>query len=210
VTEPFAPARDSRGDAEGHVADPAVVAAHAHLRDDAVDVLRRWAAPDPGQALLRQTYLDHLGAHADATAKAGPPAHLTASCLVLDSPGEHVLLTLHRRAGEWFQFGGHLEPGDASLWHAARREGREESGLDDLEPVAVPVQLDRHELGGAFGRCRAHLDVRYAAVAPVGARVRVSEESHDVRWWPVDALPPGTRAELSPLVSLARAALLRR
>ena len=101
-------------------------------------------------------------------AKAGPPAHLTGSCVVLDATGRHVLLTHHRKADAWFQLGGHLEAGDASLWAAARREGREESGLAALEPLAVPVQLDRHVLVGSFGRCREHLDVRYAAVAPAG------------------------------------------
>ena len=49
--------------------------------------------------------------------------------------------------------------------------------------------------------------MRYAAVAPPGVEPRVSAESHDVRWWPVDALPEGTRTELAPLVSLARDAL---
>ena len=54
------------------------------------------------------------------------------------------------------------------------------------------MQLDRHTLVGSFGACREHLDLRFAAVAPQGARARVSAESHDVRWWPVDALPEGT------------------
>jgi 8-oxo-dGTP pyrophosphatase MutT (NUDIX family) len=126
---------------------------------------------------------------------------------VLDERGTHALLTLHRRANAWFQLGGHLEPGDASLRDAARREAREESGLGVLEMLPRPVQLDRHLLVGAFGRCREHLDVRYAAVAPGGATPRVGSESHDVRWWPVGDLPPGTRDELTPLVSLARADL---
>lgn len=126
---------------------------------------------------------------------------------MLDPSGEQVLLTLHRRADAWFQLGGHLEAGDSSVWAAARREAREESGIDTLEPLPRPVQLDRHRLEGAFGACREHLDVRYAAMAPEGARVRVSAESHDVRWWPADALPDGNLAELSPLVSLARTAL---
>ncbi len=34
-----------------------------------------------------------------------------------------------------------------------------------------------------------HLDVRFVAIAPPGAVPVVSEESTDVRWWPVDALP---------------------
>ena len=201
-------ARPGSAPADGHVADPAVAAAYRHLHDDAVTVLRGWSAPDENQERLRSGYLEHLATHPDGVAKAGPPAHLTASCLVLDGTGERVLLTLHKRAQEWFQLGGHLEAGDVSLWAAARREAREESGIDALEPLPAPVQLDRHVLVGSFGRCREHLDVRYVAVAPAGAAARASAESHDVRWWPVDGLPEGTRAELTPLVSAARAALL--
>jgi 8-oxo-dGTP pyrophosphatase MutT (NUDIX family) len=181
--------------------------AYTHLHADAVAVLSRWPAPDAAQERLRRDYLDHLSAHPDGVAKAGPPAHVTASCLVVDADHERVLLTLHRRARQWFQFGGHLESGDSTVWAAARREAREESGLGSLEPLPHPVQLDRHLLVGDFGRCREHLDVRYVAVAPDGATGRVSEESLDVRWWPVDDLPPGTRKELTPLVSRALRAL---
>jgi hypothetical protein len=34
-----------------------------------------------------------------------------------------------------------------------------------------------------------HLDVRFLARAPEGARPEVSDESIDVRWWPVEDLP---------------------
>lgn len=209
MTQPR-PAAGTAAPPEVHAADPAVATAYDHLRLDTVRVLRRWHPPSEDQAGLRDAYLDHLAAHPDGVARSGPPAHVTASCLVLDPAGDRVLLTLHKRAHAWFQFGGHLEPGDASLWEAARREAREESGIEGLEPLPDPVQLDRHVLAGSFEHCREHLDVRYAAVAPAGASARVSEESHDVRWWPVNALPGGTRAELAPLVSLARRALLGR
>jgi len=189
------------------VPDPAVVTAFGHLRADAAAVLGAWSAPDAEQERLRRAYLAQIAAEPDAVAKAGPPAHLTASCVLLDPSGGQVLLTLHRKANAWFQFGGHLEATDATVWAAARREAREESGIDSLEPLPRPVQLDRHLLVGSFGACREHLDVRYAAMAPADARAHVSEESHDVRWWPVDALPADTRAELTPLVSLARVAL---
>lgn len=184
-----------------------VPAAFAHLHADAIAVLRAWRAPDAAQADLRDAYLAHLAAHPDGVAKAGPATHLTASCLVLDGAGERVLLTHHRRARAWFQLGGHLEEGDASVWGAARREAREESGMTGLEPLPHPVQLDRHVLVGAFGRCHEHLDVRYAAVAPDRAEAVAGDESLDVRWWPVAALPAGTAAELAPLVSAARVAL---
>ena len=49
-----------------------------------------------------------------------------------------------------------------------------------------------------------HLDVRFVAVAPAGAAHAVSEESLDVRWWPVEALPD-PEPDLVELVRLARA-----
>ena len=177
------------------------------LHDDAVARLEAWEAPDPEQEQLRLSYLDHLRAHPDAMSKAGPPAHLTGSVIVLDELGESALLTLHRRARQWFQFGGHFEPGDESVWAAATREAREESGIPDVTALPEIVQLDRHVLVGDFGACREHLDIRFAAVTPRSASTTVSTESVDVRWWPVDALPDGTRDELTPLVSAAARAI---
>ena len=173
------------------------------LHDDAVARLEAWVAPDAEQERLRLTYLEHLRAHPDAVSKAGPPAHLTGSVIVLDETGQSALLTLHRRARQWFQFGGHFEAGDESVWAAATREAREESGIPDVTALPGIVQLDRHVLDGDFGTCREHLDIRFAAVAPRSASTAVSTESVDVRWWPVDALPEGTRDELEPLVSAA-------
>lgn len=185
----------------------AVARDFAHLHTDATTALERWNAPDPPQERLRAAYLDHLQRHPDGVAKAGPPAHLTASCLVISPDGEQVLLTHHRRAKEWFQFGGHLEVDDTSLYAAAMREGREESGIVSVSPEPTIVQLNQHRLSGDFGRCREHLDVRYAAVVPPDARPATSEESLAVAWWPTDALPEGTRSELTALVDAARLAL---
>ena len=87
-----------------------------------------------------------------------------------------MLLNLHRKAGRWFHFGGHLEPGDATLAGAALREATEESGLAGLMVGAEPLHLDRHAV--AFcdpGGTVHHLDVRFLAVAdprrpPAGQR----------------------------------------
>jgi len=57
------------------------------LHDTALDALTAWAPPDLDQAGLRDEYVDHLRAHADACAKACQPAHLTAGTLVLSSDG---------------------------------------------------------------------------------------------------------------------------
>jgi 8-oxo-dGTP pyrophosphatase MutT (NUDIX family) len=178
------------------------------LHADALGTLTHWSPADAGQEALRAAYVAHLRAHADGVWRSCVPAHLTASVLVLDDSARHVLLTLHRKGGFWGQLGGHCEPGDTTMAAAALREGVEESGIPGLRLVGDgPVDLDRHELSGAFGSCGEHLDVRYAALAPPGAEPVVSDESHDVRWFDVDHLPPEAVDDLGRLVSRARAAV---
>ena len=181
--------------------------AYRLLHESATRQLSAWRAPDPAQEQLRKGYLAHLAAHPDAMWKQGPSAHLTASCLVLDPTGSRALLTLHKKAGVWFQFGGHFEPGDTDAHAAAQREAREESGITTLVARPQMIQLDRHRLVGSFGACREHLDLRFVGVADDDAAHVSSEESFDVRWWPTDALPHETRHELEPLVAIARSVL---
>lgn len=167
------------------------------LLRDAVGVLSAWQPPSPEQDDLRRQYLDHLAAHPDGLWRDGPPAHVTASCIVLDPTHTHVLLCLHRKGGFWVQFGGHLEPVDRTLAEAALREAREESGLERLTLLGeAPVDLDRHALSSAFGRCEEHLDVAFAATADRTDATAASPESDDVAWWPVDALPSGVVPDL--------------
>ena len=83
MTQPR-PDAGATGPPEVHVTDPAVATAYGHLHVDTVRVLRDWDPPGEDQAGLRAAYLAHLAAHPDGVAKAGPPAHVTASCLVLD------------------------------------------------------------------------------------------------------------------------------
>lgn len=186
------------------------------LHADASRVLAQWNAPTAAQKALRERYLSVLEQSPDAMTRACRPDHLTASTIVLSADGSSALLTLHAKAQAWFQFGGHCEEGDATLAGAALREAREESGLLSLSLDPVPVQLSEHavpfcggpltaaESGGDSARQVHHLDVRFVAVAPEGAAHAVSEESLDVRWWPVDALPTED-VDMTELVALAKA-----
>lgn len=177
------------------------------LHADALARLRGWPAPSPAQEALRRRYVDHLEAHPDGMTRECRPDHLTASTLVLSADRGQVLLTLHAKARRWFQLGGHCEAVDTTLAGAALREATEEGGLDDLSLDPVPVQLSEHPVPfcGPDGDVH-HLDVRFLALARPGAVPSVSEESLDLRWWPVDALPEpdGDVAELVRL-AVARA-----
>ena len=173
------------------------------LHDDALATLAAWRTDDPVQERLRRRYVDHLGAHPDGTDRDCPGAHVTAGLLVLSADRGHVLLTLHAKARRWFHLGGHCEPQDRTLGGSALREGREESGVPDLVLDPEPLHLDAHVVGFCGQHEQVtHLDVRFLAFAPEGAVPAVSEESLDVRWWPVHDLP-NDATELRRLVDAA-------
>src|ERR1700730_5750156 len=65
------------------------------------------------------------------------PGHVTCTGLVLAPDDERLLLVHHRRLDRWLLPGGHVEPDDAAIWHAARREVTEETGVP-LIPDGVP------------------------------------------------------------------------
>ena len=174
------------------------------LHADALGVLSAWAPPSPAQASLRDRYVEHLATHQDGMTKPCFPAHVTASCLVISTDRSHVLLTLHAKARRWFQFGGHCEPSDATLAGAALREAVEESGLPALTLLPGPVHLNAHRVDFCHPDGPVdHLDVRYAAITSYDEPV-VSDESLDVRWWPIDALPTD-EPSMRELVALALA-----
>jgi 8-oxo-dGTP pyrophosphatase MutT (NUDIX family) len=128
---------------------------------------------------------------------------VTASALVLDHSGRRVLLTLHPRLGRWVQLGGHCDDDDTDVLAAALREATEESGIDELriEPRLAAVHV--HPVTCSLGVPTRHLDLQFVAHAPAGAQIAISDESEDLRWWPVDALPGGADYALAYLVGQA-------
>ncbi|OZM75333.1 NUDIX hydrolase [Amycolatopsis antarctica] len=168
---------------------------------DTVSTVDRWRPRDAAQESLRQGFLGFLAARTDACARACEPGHITASAVLLDASAENVLLTLHPRVGRWLQLGGHCEPEDTTLAGAALREAREESGMDGLTIAPEPVHLDVHPITCSLGLPTRHFDVRFAVRAPEGATPSRSEESEDLRWWPVHALPPGSEDLAGPLAA---------
>lgn len=176
------------------------------MHSDVVRTLSHWQAPSVEGDALRHTFLAFLTARPDAVSRTCTPGHITASVVVLSADRSRVLLTLHPRVGAWLNLGGHLEASDGSLVDAAAREAREEGGF---EVTVDPEPLDLHchaIICKGYAEPTRHLDVRFVAVAPAGAQEVISDESDDLRWFDVTALP-----EVFPEVAaLVAAAVARR
>jgi 8-oxo-dGTP pyrophosphatase MutT (NUDIX family) len=172
-------------------------------RDTLEAVLRAHVAADAKEAADRDAMLAFLAALPAPFSAAQAEAHFTASALVVDATRARTCLVLHRKLGLWLQPGGHVEPGDESMGLAALREAREETGLDASLAAALPVHLDVHEIPDRPDvPAHLHLDVRFLAVAD-GDELTLSDESTDVRWWP---LAEAAKAGDESLARLIRAA----
>ena len=174
------------------------------VRQSALETLRDWEPPIAEQDSLRHAVMAFLEARPDSCRRSCVPGHITASTLVLDHTSGAVLLTLHPRLGRWVQLGGHCEEVDTTIVAAALREATEESGIEGLRIDPVLAAIHVHPLTCSLGVPTRHLDLQFIAHAPPGAEPVLSEESLDLRWWPIDEPPPGADAGLTRLIGVAR------
>ncbi|MFZ2176941.1 MAG: NUDIX domain-containing protein [Rhodococcus sp. (in: high G+C Gram-positive bacteria)] len=174
------------------------------LHRSATEALEGWTTLSENDEALRHTMLAFLGSAPLGCLREHAPGHITASSLVLDEDGCHVLLTLHPRVGRWIQLGGHCEVSDDTVVDAAAREACEESGIPDLRIDPALLSAHTHPITCSLGRPTRHLDLRFLVRARPGAHIVRSSESTDLRWFPVDELPPNAEKDtIDNLVHLA-------
>jgi len=110
------------------------------------------------------------------------PGHITCTGLVLAPDGERILLVHHRRLDRWLLPGGHVEPEDAEIEDAARREVVEETGALLADGIPPLVGADVHGIPPKRGEpFHLHHDLIFFFRALAG-EFRVSEESRAVAW----------------------------
>jgi 8-oxo-dGTP pyrophosphatase MutT (NUDIX family) len=153
-----------------------------------LSLLDDYARRHPDEAATTAWFVDFVTANPRCFERDLWYGHITGSAWLVDAAGERVLLTHHRKLGRWLQLGGHSD-GDPCTLDVAMREAAEESGLA-VRPLADTVfDLDVHEIPARKADpAHWHFDVRFALQVVGEEAFRVSGESLDLAWVPIDRL----------------------
>ncbi len=154
-------------------------------------MLRALQAADAAEAKHRRRILELLDVPGDPFSRARfTPGHVTASAFVLSPDGADVLLIHHSKLHRWLQPGGHVDPEDADVVAAARRELAEEVALTDLELVGDGLfDVDVHPIPAHRGDpAHEHFDAR-VLFRSATRDVSAGSDASAARWVPVAEVP---------------------
>jgi len=128
------------------------------------------------------------------------PGHITGSAWIVDETKTHTLLVHHAKLGKWLQPGGHAD-GDENILNVATREVQEETGLTNLRMLTTGIfDLDIHPIPARIDfPGHLHYDIRFAFIASRKAALKISDESHDLKWIPLENVAELTQYNTSIL-----------
>ena len=114
--------------------------------------------------------------------------HVTGSAWVVNTKRTQTLLVHHAQLDRWLQPGGHCD-GNPDVMAVALQETLEETGLTATPIFTSLFDVDTHQIPGRKGQpAHIHYDVRFLVEADDQSSPTVSEESHDVRWMPLESV----------------------
>jgi len=139
--------------------------------------------PDRAEDLAPLTRL--LAAGADVTSRREWAGHVTVSAIV-ERAGRFLVVAHRKYGGILIQPGGHLEPGDRTLYGAALRELAEETGLRDVRPLSTtPLHVAVYDIPAfpdAGEDAHLHFDFRFAFTTTAEADTPNDDEVAGVSW----------------------------
>jgi len=128
----------------------------------------------------------NTGSHDAFSSNNFDPGHFTASAFVLSPDQNNLLLIFHSKLQRWLQPGGHIEDSDTDVFHAARREVLEETGVSSGEIVNGELfDLDIHTIPARKGLpAHNHYDLRVLIIAESN-KLCAGTDAIDAKWVPL-------------------------
>lgn len=158
-------------------------------RPQLTQLLRDLKPHDEREAAYRARMLKLAAVSGDPfSRKHFEPGHFTASSFVRSPDGQSLLLILHAKLHKWLQPGGHVDPEDADIVAAARREVLEEVGLAEADLALAESGIfdaDIHPIPPLKGEpAHEHFDVRFLFDART-ADFKAGAEVNGAKWVPL-------------------------
>ncbi|MCX8491954.1 MAG: NUDIX hydrolase [Cyclobacteriaceae bacterium] len=152
-----------------------------------IQLLENYLSPFQEEQLFKRHFLELLK-DANAFQRTHLPGHITGSAWVVNADANKTLLVHHAKLNKWVQPGGHAD-GDENVLAVAKREAEEETGLMNFKIDGSIFDIDIHTIPARkdFPQ-HQHYDIRFLFRADEYEPIIISEESHDVKWIPIDQL----------------------
>ncbi|MFA5466523.1 MAG: NUDIX hydrolase [Candidatus Izemoplasmatales bacterium] len=118
-------------------------------------------------------------------------AHITASAFVVNQEMDKILFVYHKIYDSWSWVGGHND-GDPDLVKVAIKEAKEETGIEDVEPISESIftidviYVPNHIKKGKYVPDHLHLNAAFLLIADENQNLVVNEqETSGVRWFKI-------------------------
>jgi 8-oxo-dGTP pyrophosphatase MutT (NUDIX family) len=170
--------------------------------------LDAYTAADSREQASLSRIRDFVSRSPDAFSRANPEGHITASAVVTRPEDPAFLLVWHRKLDRWLQPGGHMEDGDGSVFAAAVREAREETGLEHFAfPLGERIlDVDVHPIPPhGPDPPHFHFDIRYVLAA---TPAETDAQYGEIRWFTLrEAMAAGIDDSLARALRKAASSL---
>jgi 8-oxo-dGTP pyrophosphatase MutT (NUDIX family) len=165
-------------------------------RTQLLSKLQRHHGIDEHEETMRRTIIAFVERHADCFDRTLLKGHITGSAFIVDPERTRALLTHHHFLDKWLQLGGHSD-GDPDTLAVALRETREESGLTMLAVANEGIfDVDIHPIPERKNEPEHyHYDIRFLVEADPGEPLRITSESKDLAWIPLNRIAEYTKEE---------------
>lgn len=166
-----------------------------NILPDWAQTIAGFCAKDGRETAEQRTMLALIAQQGDALLhRTSTLAHTTASAIIVNRERTKTLMAFHRIYNSWAWTGGHAD-GERDFEAIARREAREETGIDGLArlgdgPASIEIlPVWAHKKRGQDVGSHLHLNVSYLFEADDSLPLRVAEDENSaVGWLEIDRL----------------------
>lgn len=149
---------------------------------------------NPQEEKDKEVFLKYIDSFNDYLSRENEYGHLCSSAFVLNKERTKVIMIYHNIYKSWGWMGGHAD-GDSDLLHVAIKEAKEESSLENVEPISKKIFiLDTlpvlgHTRKGKYVPAHVHLSVAFLLEADENESLHIQEdENSGIKWVPIDQM----------------------